>query len=333
MNIRVDDLNDYDHILARKKFVRDCSLPINVYKEPYFTLRMETIDPVYQATMKYEKFLKEVSGFGNIRTYLDFYSQVQSNAIMGIKKADGYKELVQTYIERTEIDKSLDNISNSDVYKKDNHGKSFISLDIRHSNFHTFKFMDKGILGGAETYEDFIVQYCGEGFDHIIESRFMRQVIFGNCNPKMQNRISKYIMGILINEVIIPMYGLDKIEQYTIDEVVISVEDVRQEKLLKIDELYRRLREFRDKYGVELKMDLFTLHNIKDTDFYIKDILITTQPKFMMELKKVDIETVPFIMRALLGEEVKDHDKVVNHDGKLATLIDYPIIDLSDLNL
>ena len=332
MNILIEDLNDHNHILARRRFVRDCNIPINIYKEPYFTLRMSTLDPVYQATIKYEKFLTEVNGFGNIRTYLDFYSQVQNNAIRGIKKSAGYKELADSYLERTKVKDELLEISPTNIYNISNHGRSFISIDIKHANFHTFKFMDKDILG-VDTYEEFITQYCGEGFDHIIDSRYMRQVIFGNCNPKMQARISKYIVSILIEEIIIPMYGLDKIVQYTTDEVVISVEDKMQVKILKIDELYNRIEEFKVEYGVELKMNLFELHNIKNTDFYIKDSLTSTHPEFELELKKVDVESVPFVVRAILGQEVTDNDKIVNHDGKIAKLIDYPNIDLSDFKI
>ena len=71
-----------------------------------------------------------------------------------------------------------------DIFKPSNDGKLFISIDMRKANFSALKNYDSGIFDSVDTWEEFISRYTDN--KHIINSKYIRQVILGNCNPKRQ---------------------------------------------------------------------------------------------------------------------------------------------------
>lgn len=61
-------------------------------------------------------------------------------------------------------------------------GAFFFSLDLKKVNYHVLKFYYPNLVLNTHTYEDFIGQFTE--FDYIRKSKYIRQVIFGNLNPK-----------------------------------------------------------------------------------------------------------------------------------------------------
>ena len=132
---------------AKERFCKDCNISIRIFQEPYFTDRLTLYDKFYGTREKWDIFLNELSKY-NCEQY-----------------AVKHK-----------------NLPNKDIFKSSNDGKCFISIDMRKANFSSLHHYNSDIFGGAESWEEFIGRYTGN--QHIINSKYIRQVILGNCNPK-----------------------------------------------------------------------------------------------------------------------------------------------------
>lgn len=79
--------------------------------------------------------------------------------------------------------------TNKDFTPDDN--KIYVSMDLKHANFQAFKEYDSG--GELpNTYEELLAKFNAP--EIIIKSKYFRQVIFGNTNPKRLNLIERYII-------------------------------------------------------------------------------------------------------------------------------------------
>ena len=81
---------------------------------------------------------------------------------------------------------------------------------------------------------------------------------------------------------------------------------------------------------VPLKTEFFTLHQIVGSGGYYREIF-SENGNTEIELKCLNNYELPFVVRALLGEEVTESDKVFYHEGLLAKFIEVPKIEVNRL--
>lgn len=307
----------------RQRFCKDTNIPIKVYVQPYFESRLQLFEEQFGAKTKYEAFVKEVAKFHTEQAYFEFYNKVKDAAIEAIKATEGYERFNSYDMNNFKVD--THNISRKDIFHKENNGKKFISVDLAKGNFTAMKWFDKDIFNGADTYGEFIARFA-EGVEHIITSKYIRQVIFGNCNPRRQTTIEKYLIGLIIENVIIREFGVENIECFTDDEVVIKVPDEYSVQEFEVFE--DKVRSFAESEGISIHCDLFTLRNIRDTGYYFKEYIKGDEPAGSKELKCVDALAMPFVLRALKSEGLTEEDIVFVHEGKLAKFMELPTIEL-----
>lgn len=84
------------------------------------------------------------------------------------------------------------------LYQANNNNQVFVSLDLIKANFNCLKHYDSALVDNL-TYNKFIKQFTP--YDYFVESKQLRQVIFGNLNPKRQQYLQKMIMSQLITKV------------------------------------------------------------------------------------------------------------------------------------
>ncbi len=324
-NFEITNLNKPMDIKLRERFCKDTNIPIKIFIEPYFNNRLELFNPMYGAEDKYKEFIKAIDGFKNPQSYFEFYNNVKDNAINSIKETDAFKEFNDCDMNKYAInDVNLKNIKRKDIFKKENDGKTFISIDLAKANFTALRWVDKSIVGNCDMYEQFIKQFCGDGFRHLIKSKYIRQVIFGNCNPRRQVTVEKYLMYIIIRDAILKHFDYADIECFTSDEVVIKVpSDISMRTYANF---YDSLMEVVVREDIDIHSELFTLHNIENTLYFYKKFIVGGKGKDNIELKCVDGEMMPFVLRALQEEDVTDEDKVLMHNNMLAKLLDVPEI-------
>ena len=306
---------------AKERFCKDCNIPIRLFQEPYFTDRLKLFDKFYGTLEKWNIFLDELQKYHCEQDYFEEYNRVKDAAILSIKESEAYKRFNEEDMNKYRV--THENLPNKDIFKPSNDGKLFISIDMRKANFSSLYHYDNSMFSGAKTWEEFISKFTEN--KHIINSKYIRQVILGNCNPKRHITYEKYLMNevldVLIKEV---GYWFDEIVFFSNDEIVIDMDNyadcIRNRNITK-----SKLEEY---FDFPLNVELFYLHKINGTDGYYKEIVKDINER-SFEFKCLDNYMLPFVIRNFLGEEITDSDKVFYHEGLLAKFIEVPKIEVN----
>ena len=299
----------------KERFCKDCNIPIKIYQEPYFTDRLMLYDKFYDSLHKWDIFVNELeSKYKCEQDYFEEYNRVKDAAIDDIKSTEAYQNF--NHEDDNLYRPNPRKLPSKDIFHPSNDGRKFISIDMRKANFSVLKYYDSGMFFGAKTWEEFIGRYTDN--KHIINSKYIRQVILGNCNPKRHISYEKY----LIDNVLKIMYGVvaeNRIVFFSNDEIVYDVttlDDHVVELVAKsVDERLKR------HFSIPFRVELFTLHKIDGTSGYYKKFKDGSG-----EFKCLDNYMLPFVMRKINDEEVTENDKVFYHEGLLAKFIEVPEI-------
>lgn len=308
-------------VRAKERFCKDCNIPIRLFQEPYFTDRLKLFDKFYGTLEKWNIFLEGLQKYHCEQDYFEEYNRVKDAAILSIKNSEAYQKFNEEDMNKYRI--TYENLPNKDIFKPSNDGKLFISIDMRKANFSSLYHYDNSMFSGAKTWEEFISKWTEN--KHIINSKYIRQVILGNCNPKRHITYEKYLMNevldVLIKEV---GYWFDEIVFFSNDEIVIDMDNyadcIRNRNITK-----SKLEEY---FDFPLNVELFYLHKINGTDGYYKEIIKDINER-SFEFKCLDNYMLPFVIRKFLGEEITDSDKVFYHEGLLAQYIEVPKIEVN----
>lgn len=172
-------LNDKDV----KSFAKMFALPIPVPKVEYIEYYVDLLDPFYETKKKWGIFLREFDKHDDFVSRLPHV--IREKMMKDIESKTDYHDFL-TF--------DLSTLKNQAVQKKDLYihehaGKYFLSVDLVKANFQSFNYKGFDIFNGAETFEDYVRQFTDS--EIVIESKILRQVLFGNLNPKRQQSIQK----------------------------------------------------------------------------------------------------------------------------------------------
>lgn len=318
---------------AKERFCKDCNIPIRLFQEPYFSDRIQLFDKFYGTIEKWDRFVNELQKYNSEQDYFEEYNRVKDAAITSIKESESYQRFNAEDMNKYAVIHR--DLPNKDIFKPTNDGRVFISIDMKKANFSSLHEYNKNMFGGVDTWEDFISQFTDN--KHIIDSKYIRQVILGNCNPRRHITYEKYLMDKIItklNKDISELY--DRISFFSNDELVYDVSNLNNLSLKNIAGLVVLLRsELEETFDIPFRIELFKLHRINNTDGYYKEIYIFDKyyeidnevKKY--EFKCLDNYMIPFVLRHFLGEEVTESDKVFYHEGLLAKFVDIPKIEVN----
>ena len=297
----------------QKRFCKDLKLPIKIFQEPYFTDRLKLFG-AYDAYYEYLKMIHE-SFDDHEQDYLEYYNKVKDRAIDFIKNSEAFQSLNSA--EMNQFSKKT-NYPDKELYKEYNIGRSFISIDMAKANFTAL--VHYGLTFGKEffpsyNYKDFIQQFTK--VDHIVNSKYIRQVIFGNCNPKRQISYESFLMDGLAR-LLLSMNCVDEDDIFALrtDEIILHSDNLDAERVDAIKSII-------DRYGIPLHFEQFTLNNIEGSQAFIK--------KFndgSFELKCVNPDEAPFLYRFMNGEEYQDSDFVFEYNDRLAKFLTGPKFEI-----
>lgn len=305
---------------AKERFCKDCNIPIRLFQEPYFTDRLTLFDKFYGTLDKWNLFLEELQKYNCEQDYFEEYNRVKDSAILTIKESEAYQRFNADDMNKYRV--THENLPNKDIFKPTNDGKSFISIDMRKANFSSLHHYSADMFG-VNTWEEFISKFTDN--QHIITSKYIRQVILGNCNPKRHITYEKYLMDILLTDLLEKHIPIERVVFFSNDEIVIDVSEINKSRQVLLSfNIEQHLKDVSPKFKVEL----FTLYKIHGTDGYYKEILNENGEKDI-EFKCLDNYMMPFVIRHFLGEEVTDSDKAFYHEGLLAQFIEVPKIEVN----
>lgn len=306
---------------AKERFCKDCNIPIRIFQKPYFADRLTLYDKFYGTLEKWNIFLNELSKYHCEQDYFEEYNRVKDAAILDIKNTEAYQKFNEE--DMNEYAVTHKNLPNKDIFKSSNDGKCFISIDMRKANFSSLHHYNSNIFDGAESWEEFIGKYTDN--QHIINSKYIRQVILGNCNPKRHITYEKYLMDSVLTYLTEAFISMDRVVFFSNDEIVIDVSDMDKNKQ---ERIVFAIRNGMKDMPVPLKTELFVLHKVVGTDGYYKEI-IDENGNVEIEFKCLDNFALPFVLRKFLGEDVTENDRVFYHEGLLAKFIEVPRIEVN----
>lgn len=305
---------------AKERFCKDCNIPIRLFQEPYFTNRLTLFDKFYGTLDKWNLFLEELQKYNCEQDYFEEYNRVKDSAILTIKESEAYQRFNADDMNKYHV--THENLPSKDIFKPTNDGKSFISIDMRKANFSSLHHYSADMFG-VNTWEEFISKFTDN--QHIINSKYIRQVILGNCNPKRHITYEKYLMDILLTDLLEKHISIERVVFFSNDEIVIDVSDMNKSRQVL---LAFNIEQYLKDASPKFKVELFTLYKIHGTDGYYKEILNENGEKDI-EFKCLDNYMMPFVIRHFLGEEVTDSDKAFYHERLLAQFIEVPKIEVN----
>lgn len=89
-------------IQLKKRFCKDCNLPIAVFDNPYFYQRLCTLDILYDCVDKFDQFCFEMMNFANEQSYFEYYNSVKDAMINHIKENAEYQRFNEQDLEMSQ---------------------------------------------------------------------------------------------------------------------------------------------------------------------------------------------------------------------------------------
>ena len=304
----------------KQRFCKDMNLSIKIFEEPYFSNFLELYDKQFKSISKYNRFIEAVNKFGSEQAYFEAYNKLKDDVI---EYLNGNPEM--TFFSQSE-DMSKFTCQNkgyptNDIFKDTNDGRVFVSIDMIKGNFTALHHYNPNIVKGCDTYEDFIRTFTD--VSHFVESKDIRQVVFGNVIPKRQVAYEKYLMDMVLTELLkTGVVKPENVEFFSTDEIVLAVPDEMLCDRMVNEEFYNSVMnvvKWAKENNINVRGEFFELRKIPGTHGYVK--------KFMMgkdgvDFKCLDFLTMPFVLRAYQGEQPNDMDKIFLYEGKKVLLIE-----------
>lgn len=303
----------------RRRFCKECGIPINIYDEPYFSDRIALYDKVMGTMKDWNIFLEALGNYDTEQDFYEDYKKTKEQVIYYLKNNPGFNTFCQEDMNQFTIRNNT--YTSRDVYKDPNIGLWFFSIDMVKANYTALRFYDPSIFNHTDTWEEFLSQFTDN--QHFIESKYMRQVILGALSPGRQTTYEKYLMDQIVTR-LAEEYG-EQIECFTNDEIVIRIDSVSEPGSIK-----RIMIPFMES-GIKLRGTLFQLEkNIGLSGYTLniyesldEDMFIGNKSREadLIKFKGLTAMDYPYRLRNLYGEELTENDKVFSFNGRLAKYI------------
>lgn len=308
----------------KKRFCKDQNLPIKVYSEPIFTERLKLFDA-------YEKYLEFCSMFrirfnSDEQAYLAYYNDLKDRIINYIKESEAFQSLNKADMYK-EFPIYGEGIPKGDTYKDNNIGKSFLSIDMKKANFNALVHYGNEIRTPFapnltqdidKSWSQFMAMFTD--IPYFATSKYIRQVVFGNCNPKRVIAYETYLMSDFLSKIqfegetfltSFPHFLKKDIYSMCSDEIILHMDDLR---LHDIEYIQKRIAES----PLDLRMEQYTIGKIAGTDVFVK---IFTDGE--MEIKCASAEEAVFAQKLIKGIPFDNHDFYISTKYGTAVLTEF----------
>lgn len=305
----------------RQRFCKDMNLSIKIFEDPYFANFLKLYDEQYNAVSKYNRFVSAVNQFGSEQDYFEAYNALKDAVIEYLNTNEDMKFFAQEE-DMNKFACQNKGYPTKDIFKETNDGKVFVSIDMVKGNFTALHHYNPNIVKGCDTYEDFIRTFTD--VPHFVESKYIRQVVFGNVNPKRQVTYEKYLMDMVLTKLLeTGVVKPENVEFFSTDEIVLSVPNEMVCDRMVNKEFYNSVMnvvKWAKENNINVRGEFFELRKIPGTSGYVKKYLM--DKKGEVDFKCLDFLTMPFVLRAYQGEQPNDMDKIFLYEGKKVMLME-----------
>ena len=209
--------------------------------------------------------------------------------------------------------KILSNYPNNSIYKENNIGKTFLSIDLVKANYQSLKFIDKSLVLNSVNYDDLISKFTD--YMYIKQSKYIRQVIFGHLNPKRLQKIQRY----LIEQVILYVLSHENMIEDSIvmasnDEVIFEINDFLS------DDFSNTFKEItnniKNSLNIDVDIEIFTLNHL-GMNCYVKEF----KNKEGYQFAGVSQIYYPQVYKKYHNLPINDLDLTFKHDNQLVKFL------------
>lgn len=303
----------------KKRFVRDCNLPINVFAEPYFMQRINDLDCLFGCKAKWEQYCKELEAFDSPDAYLEYYNNVKDRVILALKNVMKAVDMELFYdVHKFSDYKYFEKFPKNTVYHDTCVGKTFISIDIKSGNFSALRSYSKNLVFHTDSWVELISKYTDS--KHIQESKYIRQVIFGACNPKAQINYESALIGNLLRVLIEDIPDLD-VYGVAADEIILNMPLSNKQDFYTL--IQKEVATISAGMDVPFHVEMFDLFKVGDYG-WVKLVYPTMGGciQFFPEFKGINAEVFHMIVKYYFCKKITDDDLVFWHEGRLAKYLE-----------
>lgn len=309
-----------------QRFCKNYNLPIAVFEEPYFHQRLFTIDSLFDCVQKFETFVYELADFETEEKYFEYYNKLKDEVINAIKNNSSFHAFNQRMFIPPEC-----SVGNKNLYTDLNDCAAFYSIDMKQANFSALHHFDPEMFDvyyahedktvHCDTWEDFIANYTP--YQHIIDSKYIRQVILGACNPGKQIQYETYLMKTLYQHLV---DTLGPLNAYSInaDEIILTVENDNQEQFLNAEysnfDLLSAVKSCPRGIGELVRVEKFWLKKFGNVGWLKYNR--KHEEKNIPTFKCVDAEIFHQVVKKYFNKPITEDDLVFYHNKRLARFME-----------
>lgn len=260
MKINIELLiNMEQHLLDR--WAKDYNVYIAYYEKNYLRYILERIyeyrpHKVIALQLMYEELQKYESDSERL---LNTYREVRDTVIYTIKKSKHYKAYNEMDLNHYSVQTHY---GAGKVYNASNHEKILVSIDLVAANYQVLQQI--GVIKCTGDWKTFMSEYTDSNY--LKGSKYIRQVILGNCNPRRQVTLEKYYMNKVLHYLLNNMQIEKNIKAFYNDEIIYETTNVDIN-------FYKKLEaDIQNELGLKVDIELFKLEYVKD-DFSIKHFI------------------------------------------------------------
>lgn len=294
----------------KKRFCRDTKLNFPLFEDDYFYYYIELYNNLFQSKDKFEEFLKMLENFNSSEDFLTYYIEIKDKIISDVTKKSSYNEFINTDMKKFETDI---NFSKKDIFNLANVNKLFLSIDLKKANFQSLNYFNKNILD-ADSYHKFISKYTP--YSYMQKSKHMREVVFGELNPKRQVKIERYIISVLLKNILDNTNILFKNIYLNNDEIIF---EIINEQNIKMN--ISNIKTISKNMNIDVSIEFYKLKQIGTKNkWFIKEFLnkdgfdIVVVPKLFM----------PQVIKYLENKPIEERDLGFHYES-LPAHFDSPI--------
>lgn len=269
------------------RFVNEHRLPMPVNNEDLFWYHIGMLDKEFDTINKWNSLIEDIHRYfdGNPQAFVEGFLDVRENVIKSVKENPAYIWFNHMDMNKYAVDKNKYQQRARNIYNEGNIGTHLISIDLRKANFQAMNYVDKEIMFNSDNYNQFIKKFTD--IPLIIDSKYFRQVFFGQLNPSRVFTVETYMVYQILDFITEFLPFKYEINSINADEIVLSYDPEEyaknafenNESVIKLPEVIM------EKRGIEVHTEFFFLEgynfysnkrNRKHFTFYAKNF--TTLP-------------------------------------------------------
>ena len=298
----------------KQRFVKDYNLPINIYDDRLFNYYINLYD--FFPIETYMKLCDTINTKynGNVSLWLDDCAKVRDAAIFGVTDTPSYKEFNDSKNLLKEYDIDM-KIGEHSIYNETCDGGLFISIDLKKANFQALKFA--GVLHNY-SYEEFITEYGGD--EYIINSKYLRQVIFGKMNPSRTIKVERYLT-FRIHEIVTPCFKNWELISFNNDELIYKIPDIFSQNEEALNNLVSIIK---SAIGIDVRIECVRINRlpiVNSNENKIDAFVRTNVNTGESVLKKASTTFYPQIYKLWKGLPIQEEDLYAYFEDQLIKFI------------